>query len=1119
MSLQNCFSRYCYRSVCFYFFICLSFSLPAQLNSGNLTQLSERDGLPSGTVNAIQVDKQGYVWISTYNGLVKYNGYEFEKFYSDPNDSNAIQGMIAYSLLEDRKGRIWVGTNPNYIEAYNPDTRTFRTYDFSALVNPLVSQSPLYGFTVSSIVEDNKGNLFFGINCSEFLRNGLLYKAADRDEIELFKTPDGLEIQNVYNMHKDATGNIWIRCRSGYYLMDTSGKWSSLRTLFIDLPRMNNEYITDFDFSEDGRLWLLTRFGRLFKMDISTGKYQLFNSFIESTDPSDEAVTMMIDPKGRIWIGTRSGVRQFIPETGEYKIFNAGTRKDLEKVSITDFAFDGFGNLFIGTDNDGLLRYEEKPVFNSYIGNRSDKSALLPGWANLFCEASDGKLWVHSDEGISVLDPRTGTIESRLDFSVSPVFLYVTALWEQAPGEFYIGSGSGGLYNYSQRSKTLKRITLPGVNENTAIRKHIKDQKGNEWLATRNGVFKKAKDKDHYTRYDLGLVEGSDAVSNDVTDLFESPRHGLWIVSNNGLFLYHYDGDSIARHGYDKEKGDAFISQDINSVYEDAEGIVWVGQWQGGLARYVPETGEIKKFTRDDGLPSMGIQAVMGDDKNRMIWVSSFNGISRFDPKNNQFNNFSIDDGIQGSQFADGSYLKTSSGKIIFGGANGITMFNPDDFEITYDPPKVYLTDLKLFNKSVLPGPGSPLNKPVYQSEQVTLNHNQNNLTIDFIALHYSNAVKNKYSYILENYDKEWRSVVNLRQAFYPNLPPGKYIFRVKAANDKGVWNEEGASLEIIINPPWWQTWWAYCLYGLMGISLVFLIHRYQRNQVIKAEREKARSKELEQAREIEKAYNELKATQQQLIQTEKMASLGELTAGIAHEIQNPLNFVNNFSEVSYELADEMKTELDKGDINEAKSIAGNVKQNLEKVIHHGKRADAIVKSMLQHTRTSTGQKEPTDINALCDEYLRLAYHGLRAKDKSFQANYETHFDESLGKINVVYQDIGRVLLNLINNAFYAVSQKATESAENHKDFKPNVFLSTVKKENKIEIKIKDNGNGIPEPVKEKIFQPFFTTKPTGQGTGLGLSLSYDIIKAHGGELSLKNDGGQGAEFVITLPC
>ena len=280
---------------------------------------------------------------------------------------------------------------------------------------------------------------------------------------------------------------------------------------------------------------------------------------------------------------------------------------------------------------------------------------------------------------------------------------------------------------------------------------------------------------------------------------------------------------------------------------------------------------------------------------------------------------------------------------------------------------------------------------------------------------------------------------------------------------------------------------------------------------------------ELEQKRKaieetnlaLQQSLEELKAAQAQLIQSEKMASLGELTAGIAHEIQNPLNFVNNFSEVSTELVDEMNDEIDKGNLEDAKEIAQDLKQNLEKINHHGKRAGDIVKGMLQHSRnTSNATKEPTDINKLADEYLRLAYHGLRAKDKSFNTTIKTDFDKTIRNINIIPQDIGRVILNLITNAFYAVDEKKKSGIEN---YEPTVSVSTKKVDDNVFISVKDNGNGIPQNIIEKIFQPFFTTKPTGQGTGLGLSMSYDIVKAHGGELKVETKTQKATTFTIVL--
>ncbi len=306
-------------------------------------------------------------------------------------------------------------------------------------------------------------------------------------------------------------------------------------------------------------------------------------------------------------------------------------------------------------------------------------------------------------------------------------------------------------------------------------------------------------------------------------------------------------------------------------------------------------------------------------------------------------------------------------------------------------------------------------------------------------------------------------------------------------------------------------------LFASFFIALLNIRHRQKTYALLQKQKEETDLQKLK----LEEAMKELEATQAQLIQREKMASLGELTAGIAHEIQNPLNFVKNFSEVSAELVEELNEELADGNINNIGSIATAIKENLNTITYHSNRADSIIKGMMLHSRTSTGIKEPTDINALADEYLRLSYHGLRAKDKSFNATMQTSFGNNIGEIKIISQDIGRALLNLFNNAFYSVNEKKKQLGN---AFDPTVWLSTKKLDTPlgdgcIEISVKDNGMGIPLKIQEKILQPFFTTKPAGQGTGLGLSLSYDIIKAHGGELLVETKEGEFAEFKILLPA
>jgi signal transduction histidine kinase len=390
------------------------------------------------------------------------------------------------------------------------------------------------------------------------------------------------------------------------------------------------------------------------------------------------------------------------------------------------------------------------------------------------------------------------------------------------------------------------------------------------------------------------------------------------------------------------------------------------------------------------------------------------------------------------------------------------------------------------------------------------------------------------FKYRLTGYDSDWITASGDRRAIYTNLPFGDYTFQVIASNNDGVWNEAGALLNFTITPPWWRTWWAYGLYILLFALCLYGADHYQRRRLIRKERERAKEKELEQAREIEKAYlnlevahKNLKAAQSQLVQQEKLASLGQLTAGIAHEIKNPLNFVNNFSDVSLEMIDEALEELQKIGGNEhaaeTAAILADIKSNLTKIHEHGSRADGIVKSMLMHSRGGSGKMEPTDLNELVKEYVNLSYHGMKAGKDSIEVDIDLQLDESIGEIPLIAEDFSRVILNLCTNAFDACAQRGSfeslpqsGSPRRVPPYKPRLAIRTGKNSSTITIDIEDNGSGIPDDIKDKILQPFFTTKKGTQGTGLGLSITNDIIKAHGGLLEIKSDKN-GTAMMIKL--
>lgn len=1095
--------------------IVLSSGLYAQTITGTFTQLTEKDGLSSNTVNSILVDDLGFIWIGTYNGLVRYDGYEFKRFYSDPNDPDAIRGMVTGNLYEDSRKNIWLGTGPAYIIRYDPVARAFRSYDIDSLLTPQLGQAPINGYYMNDVCEDDRGRMYFGISGPEQLQNGLIYIDEGQDQVQLFPNSDTRPLQNVYSIKKDDNGNIWLATNSGFFQIDREGKLKEMDRSTLNFPQPEiGEYYVQSDFITNNHIWFLLSDLSIYDYDWNTNSYQNWKSPFQNISENQRRIArnFTMDKDGHFWIGTNAGIQYFDPVTGQFKLIESAFNSPWNAVDVRSLTLDDFDNLWIGTANNGVLRFEQKPRFRSYLNATASASSNAPaskqfieeGWVSNLVETPEGLIAMNCSSGLSLLDPETNRIENYNYGSWIGNQYYFTCMWVNRDS-IYLGGNIN--FGFSLKSRQFKKVTFPGIPRNVTITSHITDRQGTEWISTRSGLYQRSPDQRIFTRCTLTDARSADLSNLDIAEIFEGNSQLLWFISDMGIYKYEMESGLIERIGNNKNSGNVFISQDINSFYEDRHGMAWTGGWQGGLARYNTQTGEIKNFTIDDGLPSMSVQSIIGDDKNESVWMSTFNGLCRFDPATETFYSFTLEDGIQGSLFSDGSYLKTSGGLFVFGGSNGITVFNPEDFNIKYDPPKVYITDFKLFNKSVLPGENSVLQKPIYGTDKVVLSHHQNDISLQFVALHYSNPIKNKYSYKLEPFDETWRVTTNQKEAFYPNLPPGEYHFQVKAASDKGVWNEEGAHLLIVILPPWWQTWWAYLLYVVLFFLGLYSLIRW-RTKSLESEKMVLEEKVAERTSALNQSLENLKSTQSQLIQAEKMASLGELTAGIAHEIQNPLNFVNNFSEVNRELILEIREAVDKSDRAALDELTSDLLENEEKITHHGRRAESIVRNMLLHSRSTSGEKEPVRIHELVDEYLRLAYHGMRARDKSFNAELKTHYENDLPELNVIPQDIGRVLLNLFNNAFQAVE----------KEINPVVSVSTRKIAEGVEIEIADNGPGIPEEIRDKIFQPFFTTKPTGQGTGLGLSLSYDIVKVHGGTIKVHNSPEGGAVFCIRLP-
>uniref|UniRef100_UPI00286E0D08 sensor histidine kinase n=1 Tax=Flavobacterium sp. TaxID=239 RepID=UPI00286E0D08 len=810
----------------------------------------------------------------------------------------------------------------------------------------------------------------------------------------------------------------------------------------------------------------------------------------------------------KIWFGTRAGGVS-IYDGKRFVYISESEGLYYNTVSNIIFIDDKSGSMWMGTNGGGINRV---PI-NSFL--RYNKNRGLADnftWSAL--QDPKGNLWFGSNRGINRYDGKS------FSYFLNPSLNFGS--YKDKSNNLWFGS-SEGVIKYDGTS-SLRFTPAEGIVGNS-VWSILEDSRGDKWFGGDRGLTRYQPNADGKSGTFFHYTETEGYVPTTTNAILEDKSGNLWFRHQRGITKYipSADGQSGSFIHFTAAEGLGDLGN-TSTILEDKNGAIWFTLQNGnGLIKYQPSkkghSGIFTQFTTDQGLASNSVLSVY-EDKQGILWIGTNGGLSKYDGKT--FQNFTKADGLSSNQLRQ-TFEDTSGNLWIATLGGGVNKLDKNVNKVSQQPSIVGLR--QLYINEIVPDFRNPADSTaqnikfdgVQAFENYPINpripFGQNHLSFQYVAIDLATTNKIKYSYRLLGLDEKWSVPLTRTIADYRNLPDGKFIFQVRAFGESGDWSKS-FDYAFTILPPWWKTWWAYLGYffGFTGTMIGFA---YWRAQSLRDKNKLLEEKVSHRTNQLTKSIEDLKATQSQLIQSEKMASLGELTAGIAHEIQNPLNFVNNFSEVSSELLDEMDEELNKGDIEEAKAISADIKQNLEKINHHGKRADAIVKGMLQHSRTTSAVKEPTDINKLADEYLRLAYHGLRAKDKSFNATLKTEFEETIGKIEIIPQDIGRVILNLITNAFYATNEKQHSGIEN---YEPTVTVSTKKVGDKVEISVKDNGNGIPQSAIDKIFQPFFTTKPTGQGTGLGLSLSYDIVKAHGGELKVETKEGEGSTFIIQIP-
>ena len=1116
----------------------------------------EINALPSAEVHKVFQDKLGYMWFSIYSsGLIRYNGVKMETY----SQEDGLRDLTVWDLIEDPTGRLWVSSNAGLVVSEEP----LAHYDAGKRVRFISASNEVSIINLSvnhnRMTVDNEGWLWvgtenIGIVRYRFNQNDIL--EADTISTNLAGTGDEIAVRALtarndgsvwaalpsgnllryktgettltYNaavgeytntLHETVNGTLWGGDKDGSVWMLSEQDGSSV---FTEIDNSLNSNISNISEDHDNRIWVSSEGSGLLMIEgedySNTSNYSRANGLL-----SEIVFNVMEDREHNLWIAQSGGISKL---RYNYRAFTnltstsiGGEQPLLPSPSINTIQLTGTGSqndpctFWAGTSEGGLACIGDN--FESQFIQFED--GLLGNWVNGLAYDTYGRLWIGSTRGLNSLSfddaPNLANLKSKKSFSV---------LGEEAVLASYSTASILSIQKLQLPAKqnsrqTLESLLLPAYHRVFVLIDNTLITLDEEWGLPPTIYHTSAVDSQGYlwigTR-DRGIYRSRIPINTETLT-------GKTEISNKDTFFQLW---------WSVEDG-APTNQIDNLFW--ANGNMWVGTTNGLIALDALTKKRIHTISTADGLLANNITSIAKSPVTRTFWIGTNQGLAEVEPETGKvLRTVTKAEGLVDNEvWFYGSVQIGSDGSVYFGTANGISIYKPHLDRENSLPPIVRLT-----NAAAEEVPGE-----------------RNEFSFEYAALTFGSERQVRYQTRLIGFNDDWSPQKTDTRVNYTNLPayffPKTYTLEVRAANESGIWSEEVLSYDFTVTPPWWLSWGASLGYLIiMGIG-IFSVDRFQRKRLIKKERETAllretelkaetaiarsraaeaqakalevenelKATELEKARELEKAYHELKATQKRLIQSEKMASLGRLSTGIAHEIKNPLNFINNFAELSKELVDELRSAIENNDTSEIESITDNLSLNTGKIEEHGKRADAIVKSMMQHSRGSDMNFELTDLNDIIRKYADLAYHSKSAKIPELDVSIVTRLDENLPQIMTIRRQVGQVLQNIIENAFDAIWERKLKQ---NGTYLPEITITTsFDQKEKIEITVSDNGPGIPEAVREKIFEPFFTTKPTGEGTGLGLSISYDIItQVHNGSLKVESEDGIGTRFIISLP-
>jgi signal transduction histidine kinase/ligand-binding sensor domain-containing protein/ActR/RegA family two-component response regulator len=1050
----------------------LSFSQLATQAPLKFTYINTDDGLSQNSVYAILKDKEGFMWFGTGDGLNKYDGKQFTVFHKNNRDTSSIAGNFINVIYEDQRGDLWIGTNEGLSLYDRKNNKFINFYSDSANPQTLSDQS------VHAIQEDGKGNLWIGT-----FRNLNLLNQRTRKITRVIAKPGqkgSLSHANITAITKDTQGRMWVGTAFGLNLYH-----ADTRTFTSYLQKTNlatNNAIQAIAADAHGNLWLSTQGEGIQQFNPATGLFQAFRHQPNNPKSLSHNTTYTITAldNGMIGVGTESGLDLYNPVTHSFRRLanTPGIKTSLTKGSVRKIYRDNVGILWVSVYLGGVSKYDKNlALFNKYLNENPEGEAYKI--VSSFADAGRDYMWIGLDRaGIKLFNKKTRAFTSYVNKPGDPESLssnhVLTLLASKYQAQqMWVGTYGGGLNLFDTKTKKFRRYNKT-QGEFRLSDNHVyalmEDSQNQLWIGTNNGGVNVLDLKTRkITVHQHDELDKYTVAANVIRCFYEHPNGDIWIGTYNaGISIYHPRLQTFSQ----LNRANSQLSNDIvYNIHEDRNGEIWVGTLGGGLNKYNPIQKTFHTYTTADGLPSNTINSISEDAKG-YLWLATNNGISRFDAKNSTFKNYGRENGLQNKEFYLNAGFIASTGGLYLGGINGFNVINPNTIPDNKNIPPVVITDFQLFNRS---------QGALAKGDTLKLDYRQSVLTFTFAALDYTLPGQNRYAYMLEGFEEEWNEAGTLNKATYTNLNPGRYVFKVKAANNDGLWNEEGISINIIIMPPFWMTWWFKLSLVTLISLLLYGIYLY-RIRKIKAQKMVLERLVDERTKEIQQA-NQAKSV---------------FLATMSHEIRTPMNGVIGMASL----------------LNDTKLTAEQAGY-ASTIINSGEALLNIINGILDFSKIESGKMdlEVQDFNLHkgIKDVLNLFIPAAATAKIALHSEVDERIPVLLKADSL---RLRQVLINLVGNAIKftpkgSVLLKVGMQAETDK----HVTLL---------FEVSDTGIGIAAPQLANLFKPFAqldssTTRKYG-GTGLGLAISERLIKLMGGKINVESKVEQGTVFSFSIP-